>query len=64
MIKKGFDLFTTSPTALVGRVSANIDPMCCKVCTSPFLNLCKPVCKFRKATYWEWLRQKLGKKGT
>lgn len=59
MIKKGFDLFTTSPSLYEGEEEkAN----CCEVCTSPFLNLCKPICKFRKATFKEFIDCELGKK--
>ena len=63
MIKKGFDLFTTSPSALEGKVTMYNDPKCCEVCTSPFLKLCKPFCRCRKATLLEFIRDFLSKRG-
>lgn len=61
MIKKGFDLFTTSTSIVVDAVIKGKKPYCCEVCTSPFLNICKPFCKYRKATHSEWLTDKLGR---
>lgn len=63
MITKGFNLFTTSPSAIRDRKEQVGEPRCCEVCTSPFLNICKPFCKYRKATHSEWLNDKL-RKGT
>jgi hypothetical protein len=63
MIKKGFDLFTTSPSVLEGKVTADNDPRCCEVCTSPFFNLCKLFCKCRKGTLFEFIRDFLSKRG-
>lgn len=63
MIKKGFDLFTTSPSALEGKVTMYNDPRCCEVCTSPLLNICKFFCRCRKATLFEWVRDFLTKGG-
>lgn len=63
MLKKGFDLFTTSPSLVVEAVCKGKKPYCCEVCTSPLLNFCKPVCKFRKATYSEFVSYHLKLKG-
>lgn len=63
MMKNGFDLFTTSPTALEGKITADNNPRCCEVCTTlpPILRFCKLFCKCRKASVFEWLDYKLGK---
>ena len=62
MIKKGFDLFTTSPAQIVQKVWVNKEPGCCDVCNSPYFNFfCKPFCKCSKATLMEWIEYKLGK---
>lgn len=62
MIKKGFDLFTTSPTLVENKIFEFREPGCCDVCTSPYFNFfCKPFCKHRKTTYIEWLDYKLRK---
>lgn len=63
MIKKGFNLYTTSPSVVVDAVCKGKKPYCCEVCTSPFLYLCKPFCKFRKATHSEFLQYRLSLKG-
>lgn len=58
MLKKGLKLFTTSPThaeivAFETQKGQNI--RCCECCTAPYLGLCKPICKYRKATYKEYI---------
>lgn len=68
MIKKGFNLYTTSPLVVVDAVCKGKKPYCCEVCTSPFLYLCKPICKFRRATLSEFVEYRLnlrkgGKRG-
>lgn len=57
MLKKGFNLFTTSPSAIGERKRRSEEPKCCEVCTSPFFNLCKPFCKYRKATLMEFIHE-------
>lgn len=61
MIKKGLNLFTTSPTLIEHKIWLNREPGCCDVCLSPFIPLCKPFCKHRKAELKEWLDCKSGK---
>lgn len=59
MIKKGYNLFTTSSLFMEQKPYKE---RCCAVCTSPFLCLCKPFCKYRKATYREFLDEFFSKK--
>lgn len=61
MLKKGFDLFTTSPAVIERKYFEFKEPGCCDLCTSPYMNVCKPFCKFRKATLEEWINYKLKK---
>lgn len=59
MLTKGLKLFTTSPTyaenvAVESGKGWNL--RCCECCTSVyFLGLCKPICKYRRATYGEFV---------
>ena len=58
MLKTGLNLFTTSPTSVefAGVKTEKRENMrCCECCTSPLLGLCKPLCKYRKATYKEFI---------
>jgi hypothetical protein len=56
--KTGFDLFTTTGWVVEDlRLLPHV--RCCLVCTSPFSGLCKPICKWRKATLTEFLNDKL-----
>lgn len=60
MLKKGLKLFTTSP--ICAEIAAfvtkkGLDVFCCECCTAPYLGLCKPICKYRKATYREFLHE-------
>lgn len=64
MIKKGFELYESSVYTRHGKISATLEPRCCEICIFhifPFTLMCKPLCKFRKATYHEWLRYSLAK---
>lgn len=60
MLKKGYNLFETSLYVLSGKVSLTEEPKCCEICTFLFSPLCKPFCKYRKATYHEWLYDSIG----
>lgn len=64
MIKKGFELFQSSVYSRAGKISVTKEPRCCEICIFcifPFTLLCRPFCKFRKATYHEWLWYSLEK---
>lgn len=63
MLKKGFNLFTTSPSALEGKVTADNDPKCCEVCTTPCLGYFLGLCKYREATLFEFIRDFLSEGG-
>lgn len=56
MITRGLNLFTTSPSIAENE---GVNVRCCACCTSPFLGLCKPLCKYRKATYTEFIENAL-----
>jgi hypothetical protein len=56
MIKKGFNLFTTSPSVIEIKSSW---VRCCEVCTTPLLVICKPFCKYRNATVRDFLKDNL-----
>lgn len=58
MLKNGLNLFTTSPSIVeikgaLTETGENVS--CCTICTAPLLGLCKPICKYRKATYKEYI---------
>lgn len=58
MLIKGLNLFTTSPTyaeTVAFKTQKGKKISCCECCTSPYLGLCKPICKCRKATYKEFI---------
>ena len=57
---KKFDLFTTSGWVLEQTRDSAVQ--CCDVCTSPFIKLCKPFCKYRNATVKEFLADQWGLK--
>lgn len=58
MIKKGFRLFTTT-----GQIAEEYKKYakcyCCSLCTSPYLCLCMTICKYRNATYEEFIEMAL-----
>lgn len=58
MFKK-HELFTTAPSILADAIRGE-KMNCCDVCTAPFLGLCKPFCKYRKASVRVFLTDKLG----
>ena len=56
MIKKGFNFFTSEGVILeMAYVKKSV--CCCSICTSPFLNLCKPFCKYRNAIIKEYIEE-------
>ena len=61
MLKNGLKLFTTSP--ICAEIAAfitkkGLDVPCCECCTAPYLGIiCKSICKYRKATYKEFLQE-------
>lgn len=59
MIKrKGLRLFTT--TAQIAEDNKKYSKCsCCSICTSPYLSLCMTVCKYRSATYGEFIEMAL-----
>ena len=66
MLKNGLYLFTTSPTyaETVGvETEKGENVLCCECCTSPYyFGLCKLICKYRKATYSEFISDRLSLK--
>lgn len=58
MIKKGFDLFIPTGQSMEGhRKYAKC--YCCSVCQSPYMCLCMIVCKYRSATFGEYIERVL-----
>lgn len=59
MLNKGLKLFTTSPThaeIVAFETKKGWGVLCCECCTAPYLGiLCKSICKYRKATYKEFI---------
>jgi hypothetical protein len=59
MIKKGLDLFTTT-----GQIAENYKKYAkcstCTLCMSPYFCLCMSVCKYRSATFGDYIEDVLG----
>lgn len=53
MIKKGFNLFTSTGYMLEEAAKIGHKP-CCDVCLTPSLLLCHFICKYRQATMGEY----------
>lgn len=64
MIKNGLKLFTTSPThaeIVAVETKKGLNVLCCECCTAPYFGiLCKPICKYRKANYKEYINERQG----
>ena len=63
MVKRGFDLFTTT-----GQIAEDytkyLRRYTCSLCTTPTFCLCMAVCKYRSATFGEYIEDVLGWKIT
>ena len=55
MIKKGFNLFTTT-AEIVENYKKRLNCSCCTLCTSPYFCVCMAVCKYRSATLGEFIK--------
>lgn len=59
MIKKGFDLFTTTGQVMEDHMKY-LRCYTCSLCKSPYFCLCMAVCKYRSATFGEYIEHVLG----
>ena len=57
---KKYNLFTTSHSILADAVRGK-KMMCCDVCTTPLFHICKPFCKYNKASVGLYLSDVLGR---
>lgn len=57
MIKRGFELFIPTGQSMEER-RKYAKCSCCSVCQAPYLCLCMAVCKYRSATFEEYIKDK------
>lgn len=55
MVKKGFDFFTTT-AEIVEKNKKYRRCHCCSLCTTPGFSLCMLICKYRSATFEEFIK--------
>lgn len=61
MIKIGLELFTTTGQ-IIENNSKYTNCSCCSICTSPYICFCMMFCKYRSATFGEFIEKQLKNK--
>lgn len=57
MVKRGWDLFTTTGQIMEDRMKY-VKCYTCSLCTTPCLCLCMFICKYRSAIFGEYMKDK------